>query len=245
MAKEIFIHEWNIKDYDGCREKSMMSEGTINGEHVYACKRLTTWFRLGKYLIKHDVANYLLGLTRYVSRREFQHNVKWMDWNEEKKTNEYVNCVDEIVRIANERFPNGDYLLTVMLMQEQLVGYEKCLYISQCYRLGFDYESFIRDRDAYQKRLEDYVQRMHEQELKDKYPVYSVTAVYEEGQIVLKDGCVYVFNRGRFVLVPKKYEWPLEREAFQKFVMENFTIKPDTDELFVTAENYGYVDKED
>jgi len=60
MPKEIFIHEWKIQDYAGRREPTMKSEGTINGEHVYACKNLTSWFRLGKYLIKHDHANYLL-----------------------------------------------------------------------------------------------------------------------------------------------------------------------------------------
>ena len=245
MAKEIFIQEWKISDYDGRRDKSIKSDGTINGDHVYACQRLSSWFRLGKYIIKHDVANYLLGLTRYVSRREFQHSVKCYDWDSEKKEGKYINCVNEIVSIANERFPDGDYLLTVLLMQEQLEGYEKCLYISQCYRLGFDYESFIRDRDAYQKRLEDYVQAEHERELKSKYPVYDVTATYKGGQIVLKDGSVYIFHNERFILVPKKYEWPLYLESFQKFVIEKCTIKPDSDELFLTIENYGYVDKEE
>jgi len=242
MAKEIFIQEWKIQDYDGRRDKSIKSKGTINGEHVYACQRLTTWFRLGKFLIKHDVANYLLGLTRYMSRKEFQHNIKWCDWNSETNKNEYVNCVDEIVRIANELFPNGDYLLKVMLMQEQLVGYEKCLYISQCYRLDFDYERFIKDRKVYQNQLEDYVRMVHEQELKDKYPTYSITTTYNDGQIVLKEGDVYIFRNGHFILVPKQYEWPLYLEPFQKFVMEKVTMPPNTNETFVTLDNYGIME---
>lgn len=69
MPKEIFIHEWKIQDYAGRREPTMKSEGTINGEHVYACKNLTSWFRLGKYLIKHDHTNYLLGLLAMKNRQ--------------------------------------------------------------------------------------------------------------------------------------------------------------------------------
>ena len=241
---EIFIQEWNIKDYDGRREKSMMSDGTINGEHVYACQRLTTWFRLGKYLIKHDVANYLLGLTDLMSCHECQNNVKWWDWNKETNTGKNVNCVDEIVKYVNMFYNSDEYVKTLLDLQDKLIGYEKCLYISLCYRLRFDYRLFLKDRDAYQKRLEDYVQAEHERDLKSKYPVYDVTMAYEDGQIVLKDGSVYVFHNGRFILVPKKYERPMYLESFKKFVIENFTIKPDSDELFLTTENYGYVELE-
>jgi len=159
---EIFIHEWHISDYDGRKDSSMKSEGTINGEHVYACKRLSTWFRLGKYLIKHDVANYLLGLTRYMSRNEFKHNVKVWDWDRETNTGKDINCVDEIVKLVNEHFSGNDYVLTLLLLQEELEGYEKCYLISDCYGLDFDYELFIKDRDAYQKRLEDFLQKVHE-----------------------------------------------------------------------------------
>lgn len=161
---EIFIHEWHISDYDGRREPSMMSEGTINGEHVYACKRLSTWFRLGKYLIKHDVANYLLGLTTNMSRTEFRYNVKVWDWDRDTNTVKNINCVDEIVHLVNEHFSGNDYVLTLMLLQEELKGYEKCYLISDCYGLNFDYALFIKDRDAYQKRLEDFLRKVHEEE---------------------------------------------------------------------------------
>lgn len=161
---EIFIHEWHISDYDGRREPSMMSEGTINGEHVYACKRLSTWFRLGDYLIKHDQANYLLGLTRNMSRDEFRHNVKVWDWNKETNTMKHTNCVDEIVNLVNQHFSGNDYVNTLLMLQEELKGYEKCYYISDCYRLDFDYKLFIKDKDAYQKQLEDFIRRVHEEE---------------------------------------------------------------------------------
>lgn len=66
-------------------------------------------------------------------------------------------------------FYSGDeYVKTLFDLQEKLVGYEKCLYISKCYRLRFDYRLFLKDRDAYQKRLEDFVQAEHERELKSK-----------------------------------------------------------------------------
>lgn len=161
---EIFIHEWHISDYDGRREPSMKSEGTINGEHVYACKKLTSWFRLGKYLIKHDIANYLLGLTSHMSRKEFRHSVKVWDWDKETNTGKNINCVDEIVQLVNEHFSGNDYVLTLMLLQEELKGYEKCYLISDCYGLDFNYVQFIKDRDAYQKRLEDFLRKEHEKE---------------------------------------------------------------------------------
>lgn len=245
MAKEIFIHEWKIQDYSGRREQSMKSERTINGEHVYACKHLTSWFRLGKYLIKHDTANYLLGLTGLMSRQEFRDNVKFWECDEKAGIYHYVCCVDEIVDVVNKKFPAGDYVECLFVMQKALEGYEKCLYISWFYNLRFDYKSFLSDRDAYQKRLEDYAQAEHERELKEKYPAYDDTATYDDGQIVRKDGRVYICHNGHFILVPKEYERPLELEALRQVIVEKITTEPDTDELFVTLDNYGLMDKED
>lgn len=168
MRKEIFIQEWKIQDYAGRREPAMKSEGTINGEHVYACKNLTTWFRLGKYLIKHDIANYLLGLIGLMNRHEYQDDVRWWDWDKETNTGRHANCVDEIVKYVNMFYSGDEYVKTLFDLQEKLVGYEKCLYISQFYRLRFDYRLFLKDRDAYQKRLEDFAQAEHERELKSK-----------------------------------------------------------------------------
>ena len=245
MAKEIFIHEWKIQDYAGRREKMMKSDKTINGEHVYACKHLTSWFRLGKYLIKHDTANYLLGLTELMSRHEYQNNVKWWYWDKETNSGRYANCVDEIVRYVNMFYSGDGYVRTLFDLQEKLVGYEKCLYISLCYRLRFDYRLFLKDRDAYQKRLEDYAQAENERELKSKYPLYDITVTYEDGQIVRKDGCVYIFHDDHFILVPKQYESQLYLKALRRVIMEKVKEKPDTDELFVTLENYGLIDEED
>ena len=65
---EIFIHEWNKKDFDGRRDLKTKSAEKIGGEYAYGCQGLTTWFRLGKYIIKHDSANFLLGLTEGQAR---------------------------------------------------------------------------------------------------------------------------------------------------------------------------------
>ena len=100
MEKEIFIHEWKIQDYAGRREPTMKSEGTINGEHVYACKNLTSWFRLGKYLIKHDHANYLLGLLDLMERHEYQGNVKWLEWDKETSTNRNARNLINYIRLT-------------------------------------------------------------------------------------------------------------------------------------------------
>ncbi len=161
---EIFIYEWRNSDYDGRRNLSMKSEGTINGNHVYACIRLSSWFRLGKYLIKHDMANYLLGLTRHMSRDEFRHSVKVWSWDKETNTGKIINCVNEIVQLVNEHFSGNDYINTLLMLQEELKGYEKCYFISDCFGLDFDYELFIKDKDAYQKRLEDFLRKVYEKE---------------------------------------------------------------------------------
>lgn len=152
---EIFIAEWHISDYAGRRETSMCSEGTINGEHVYACKKLSSWFRLGKYLIKHDVANYLLGLTKHMSKKCFMRNVRCLESDNETGKLERVNCVDEIVRLINERFVGDEYVNTILKLQEELEGYERCYYFSEVLRIDFDYKEFLKDKDAYQNRLID------------------------------------------------------------------------------------------
>ena len=162
---EIFIVEWHISDYAGRRETSMCSEGTINGEHVYACKKLNSWFRLGKYLIKHDVANYLLGLTKHMSNRDFMCNVKCFELNNETGKLERVNCVDEIVSLVNERFVGNEYVHTIMKLQEELVGYERCYYSSDVLRIDFDYKEFLKDKDAYQNRLIDLCRKEMEETL--------------------------------------------------------------------------------
>lgn len=152
-----FITEWKIQDYAGRKDLSMKSEGTINGKHVYACKHLTSWFRLGKYLIKHDQANYLLGLIDLMHKHEHQDNVKWWEWDKETETGRYVNCVDEIVRLVNMFYSGDEYVQTLLNLQSELVGYEKCYYLSACYRLRFDYRLFLKDKGAYLARLENLV----------------------------------------------------------------------------------------
>jgi hypothetical protein len=148
--REIFIEEWKIQDHAGRRDKSIVSDGTINGEHVFACQSLTSWFRLGKYIIKHDTANYLLGLTRQMRNHECKNNVKWWD----SKTLKDENCVDEIVKVVNKHFKKDGYVEALLVLQEAIKGYEKCIVISKFHNLPFDYNSFLSDRDAYQKRLE-------------------------------------------------------------------------------------------
>ena len=156
---EIFITEWKIQDYAGRREQSMKSESTINGEHVYACKNLTSWFRLGKYLIKHDQANYLLGLTELMHGHK-KKNVKWWKWDKDTETGGDVNCVDEIVRLVNMFYSGDEYIKTLLNLQDKLFGYEKCYYISTVYRLRFDYLMFLKDRDVYQTMLESFVNQL-------------------------------------------------------------------------------------
>lgn len=158
---EIFIEEWKKKDLDGRRNLKTRSKEKINGEYAYGCVGLTSWFRLGKYIIKHDQANFLLGLIREIGtdnvrsweREEVEDGYKWG----------YKYHIDDIVRAVNKHFSSNDYILTLFLLQEELKGYEKCYFISACYRIDFDYVQFIKDKDAYQARLEECARKINEQ----------------------------------------------------------------------------------
>ena len=159
---EIFIHEWNKKDFDGRRNLKTKSAEKIGGEYAYGCQGLTTWFRLGKYVIKHDHANFLLGLMREIG----SDNVR--NWEREETEDGYRYDwkwhVDDIVRAVNSHFSGNDYVLTLLLLQEELKGYEQCFYICSCYHLDFDYVLFLKDKDAYKERLLEFTKRVKEQE---------------------------------------------------------------------------------
>ena len=150
---EIFIEEWRRKDSDGRRNLSTKSAEKIGGEHAYACQNLTSWFRLGKYIIKHDQANFLLGLIHEIGTD----NVR--NWERDEKEDRwmYKYHVDDIVRVVNEHFSGNDYVQTLLRLQEELKGYEKCYFICAFYGLDFDYQAFLNDKDGYQERLEQFV----------------------------------------------------------------------------------------
>lgn len=152
--KETFITEWKISDYDGRRDNNIMSIGTINGEHVYACERLTTWFRLGKYIIKHDFANYLLGVTPYIPNERLRTNVRYRHWDAATRTWWDMYCVDDIVSIVNKKFGKDfDYIGELLMLQRELVGYEWCFDVSRCYGWNFDYKEFLKGKDKYRRKL--------------------------------------------------------------------------------------------
>ena len=150
----IFIHKWNPSDTDGEIDKKIKSIGTINGHHVYACKNLTTWFRLGDYIIKHDFANYLLGVTKRIANERLRQNVRYSHYVSSSNTFVELNCVNDIVRIVNDQFgENFDYVKMLQSLQDELKGYEGCFYLSQCYGLDFDMYEFLGNKDAYYLRV--------------------------------------------------------------------------------------------
>ena len=160
---EIFIHEWNKSDHDGRRILSSKSAEKIWGQHAYACQNLTSWFRLGKYIIKHDQANFLLGLIREIGTD----NVKSWERDEQEDRWMYKYHVDDIVRVVNRHFSGNDYVLTLLMLQEELKGYENCYYICAFYRLDFDYVQFIKDKDVYQARLMAFAKKSNEEKKED------------------------------------------------------------------------------
>lgn len=151
---EIFITEWQISDYAGRKRKDIVSNGTINGEHIYACEQLTTWFRLGKYLIKHDFANYLLGITKYIPNERLRTNVQYREYYPATNQMIEINCVDDIVRIIHEKFGEDfDYVAELQMLQKELVGYEWCFNVSMCYDWDFDYKRFLKSKTLYKSWL--------------------------------------------------------------------------------------------
>ena len=153
---EIFIQEWDRKDYDGRRDLGTKSKGKIDGEHAFACRNLTTWFRLGRWIIKHDTANFLLGLIPEM-RGENTNSVVYWRWDENSGKFERRNNIDGIVDVVNRHFSGKDYILTLMLLQDELDGYEECLYICKGMRIRFDYVRFIKDKDGYRDALNNLI----------------------------------------------------------------------------------------
>jgi len=237
MKKEVFIEEWRKNDYTGRRDLSIKSSVKVGGEYLYACKNLTSWFRLGKYIIKHDIANYLLGLTQYMSRNEFKYSITTYDWD--GSSNKKINCIDELAKVINEHFSGNDYLITLMLLQRELEGYERCFYVSQVYNLPFDYELFIRDKDEYLARIDKFRENYHIGRMKEKYPEYSDTAIYADNTLVVKDNKLYCFHQGYFIEIPKDF---IIGDYIKPIVDLIITIynKPNVDKKFVTLQDYGY-----
>lgn len=146
----IFIHEWRIIDHDGRRDQKAKSIGTINGEHIYACQNLSTWFRIGKYIVKHDIANYLLGLTKYMRTEIEREDVKYRKIS----VDGYMYCIDTIVSLVNEHLGEDfDYVKELQRLQDELKGYEFCYYICKSYRIEFDYKQFLANKDRYARKI--------------------------------------------------------------------------------------------
>ena len=140
---EIFIEKWSgaKTDPDGRRDLKTKSKNTINGEHAYACTGLSSWFRLGEYIIKYNTVLYLLGIDKYIkSDSVFKYFVKYGD----------KNSIDEFVQIVNDHFDGENFLQTILQLQEMMdeTG-DECLFVSKCCHLDFDYKSFMEDRVKY------------------------------------------------------------------------------------------------
>lgn len=161
--EEIFIHEWNKSDHDGRRILSSKSAEKIGGQHAYACHNLTSWFRLGKYIIKHDQANFLLGLIREIGTDK----VKSLERDEQEDRWIYKYHVDDIVRVVNRHFSGNDYVLTLLMLQERIEGLQELLPHLRFDRLYFDYVQFVKDKDAYQARLMAFVKKVNEEKKED------------------------------------------------------------------------------
>ena len=137
---EIFIEKWEKNDLDGRRDLKTKSKDTIGGEHAYACTRLSSWFRLGEYIIKYNIVMYLFDFYKYVKGDDInKHFVKYGD----------SNNIDMLVDIVNNHF-DGDFVKTLLQLQSEMddIG-DECLFISRCCHLDFDYKSFLEDKTKY------------------------------------------------------------------------------------------------
>ena len=59
----MFIHLFTKDDFAARRSRSLKTGKKIAGDHLYACTKCTSWFRYKRYVIRLDMAYYLLGLS--------------------------------------------------------------------------------------------------------------------------------------------------------------------------------------
>ena len=150
-----FIVEYKNGISKNCMKRNLKKCSTVlfGNEKLYQCRDLSTWFRLGNYAIKHDYANWLLDITRGASWNDNERDsILW--WNADKQ--EYENCLDHLARCLDLAFNGHSHLYIKLLleMQEELKGYENVFYRSKMIDRRFDYEEFMKDKDAYAEKLE-------------------------------------------------------------------------------------------
>lgn len=160
---DTFITKWHISDYDGRRNYDHCSKELLFGKKVYACKRLSSWFRYGEYLIKHDIVNVLFDLN--FSNKgfdvNFNYNVKDYYWDKEHTKPINLDCTDEIVEQYSKKFTDEqDMILQLYLMQREMEGYEFIYFIADVYHIKFNMVEFLRDKDAYLKKFKDFQKEM-------------------------------------------------------------------------------------
>jgi len=145
----IFIDKIRKGDTEAYKDTKTVSSKTIGKQKIYACRRLTSWFRLGDYIIKHDIANYLLGITDDLD----YHHRKCVTWSEyDSVSGKFVshNSLDTIAeRVSSLGLNSRKYVELLEQIQKELEGYEECYYRLSCFNIHFDYKEFLNDKQKY------------------------------------------------------------------------------------------------
>lgn len=155
MMSVIFIEKIRKGDTEAYKDTKTVSSKTIGKQRLYACRKLTSWFRLGDHIIKHDIANYLLGITEGLDYKH-SHCVKWSEYD--KETGKFVNhnSLDTIAeRVSALGLNTRKYVELLEQIQKELEGYEECYYRLSCFNLHFDYKEFLNDKDAYLEKCRE------------------------------------------------------------------------------------------
>lgn len=147
----IFIERIRKGDTEAYRDTKKKSSVTVDGKNLNCCRKLTSWFRIGEWVVKHDWANYVLGITKNLNGWE-KSFVKRTDFKDGKMVEE--NCLDKIADGINSTgLGYKGYFETLVKIQEELKGYEDCFYLRNWYGKEFDYKEFLKDKDAYIEKV--------------------------------------------------------------------------------------------
>lgn len=143
----VFIERIEKGDTKAYRDTKKKSSVTVDGKNLYCCKKLTSWFRIGEWVVKHDLVSYILSLTGNFNGWE-KSSVKHTDFKDGRMVDE--NCLDRIAEGINSTGLGYEgYVETLIKIQEELKGYEDCFYLRNWYKKEFDYKEFLKDKDAY------------------------------------------------------------------------------------------------
>lgn len=108
----MFIHLFTKDDFAARRSRSLKTREKIAGDHLYVCTKCISWFRYKRYVIRLDMAYYLLGLSDGGFSRE-THFCKEFDREISKNRHNLDLLADKIIKKYGKDFDFGAKLMKI------------------------------------------------------------------------------------------------------------------------------------